>query len=270
MRDLRRRVLVPRLRPAVADGQARQRDDAVLGLAVAVEDVLGEVRHVVPRVRLAGHEEVDRRAVGFHELVGVEVEEGEQEGVHGRGDVVVVPAAVRRPRRPASGAQARAEGLVDEEDVRRLVPAVGVHGDVVGPAAELREPQRAELQPQAVHAAAAGPAVEPEHEGLRRRRLRRLEEPVEELRAPAARVEQARPVPAREAALGQPGQVRHEVVVGAQRPRRAPRLGVGGGGAVRRRRRVAPVHAPPSAGQPDEAQHPAHHRDFGARHFTII
>ena len=73
--------------------------------------------------------------------------------------------------------EASADGLIDEEEVRVAVPAVGVDADAVA-----FESEGPHLEEEAVHGRAARAAVEPDDQRSRSGSAFGFEEPVEDLR----------------------------------------------------------------------------------------
>mmetsp|Transcript_5183 Transcript_5183/g.17426 ORF Transcript_5183/g.17426 Transcript_5183/m.17426 type:complete len:323 (-) Transcript_5183:1643-2611(-) len=165
-------ILNLRVGEAVADGDALELDRQPLPVLVGAPDPVGDVRDVMPGVRLARHVKVVVREVG---VLGEELLE---EVVHVVRDAHLV-VVIARPV-----AEARARWLVDKDEVCVLVPAVGVaHGaravGIHAAGAVLREER--ELR------GAAGPAGEPEHHRRIGGGRTRAERPVEIVFGPGAR-----------------------------------------------------------------------------------
>ncbi|TYZ66788.1 hypothetical protein PybrP1_002604 [[Pythium] brassicae (nom. inval.)] len=152
-------VLDRRVHPAVADPDAAHayRDVGVLERHLVLrENVRRELRDIAPGVRLAEEEDLARDllvAARVHrQVLHVAQQELAQEVVKVTGDLLLGRAETV----PARRRHARAHGLVDEEQVRAVVPAVLV--DLDGGRSECH------VQEHPLHAGAARAAVEPNDE----------------------------------------------------------------------------------------------------------
>ena len=141
-------VLRARVDEAIPDHHAAQRERRIGRL----QQGLGHIGNVLPRVALA--REVHVRVVA--RVLGVPLHETTQECDKLVGDLL----QRLRERVAVHDREARADRLIDVHHVRVLVPCHAARH--AGQCAVPLEPERAELQERAVHAGAAGAAIEPE------------------------------------------------------------------------------------------------------------